>query len=538
MLVGFYGLSVHIFFPQHHHIAKRITTPIPNAHFEEFSNIKHLKNMEIISNPVQVIQGTPEQKAMFKAFLEQKGKLTSNHFQLSDLQEQSIPSVIDNLHLNKQDKANLLLNSFTPNAEVSYFVDEKGFINRHFLSKETDKEKRFIKFDDVKFDMKKTIPNQENFEYLKRTLKYLGFGENLSSALEARLKEGKDKFTLGASAVFDTVATKDIVNYELRFSKSSTTDNYFLNNYQAVLEKGSTTGKGYEPISQVFELNKGNDITAKEAYNLLSGRSIQKKADIPNKLSVFSGTDEIARVFKISEAKAKIHEQVKLDSQTTYTVKAKDHSVLRNFDKTGNELPITTSDNNVQVIHYLSRKTEDGSRVPTNGAAYDIDDLKAVPAIVKDLIKDKNTENVTIVDNDVPVMKFDAAGTELDLEPTTRKEEIWVKFDFEKRNEQGNFPLKTYFQTYGFDLEKSLSLQSIKELNDPEKKDRLLSSLRRGNLQSVTIERNGAEEKVFVSANPQYKNLSLFDKDLKPIFEKPAEKKAADQANETFQKSR
>src|SRR5690606_32956984 len=72
---------------------------------------------------------------------------------------------------------------------------------------------------------------------------------------------------------------RDTINYELHFSKSKKSDNYFLNNYEATLEKGGAD----ETLRQTFYLNKGNDITAKEAYNLLSGRSISKTVEISPK---------------------------------------------------------------------------------------------------------------------------------------------------------------------------------------------------------------------------------------------------------------
>jgi hypothetical protein len=46
---------------------------------------------------------------------------------------------------------------------------------------------------------------------------------------------------------------------------------YFFNNYRASLEKGNG-----EKLEQTFYLNKGKGVTAKEAFNLLDGRAVQK----------------------------------------------------------------------------------------------------------------------------------------------------------------------------------------------------------------------------------------------------------------------
>lgn len=372
--------------------------------------------MEILPNPVQVIPPTAEQKELYEAPFNGKHdpSVVLEKPKLTPEQLISIPDVIDGHQLSAKDKYDLLLDALVVDQkEAYYFLDDKGYIQRHFTEEPTDKGKRFVSFEDVTFDMKKTQLNEQNFEYLKKSLKYLGFGENLNSALEVRLKEGSDKFTLGASAAFNTPNAKDTVNYELRFSKSKTTDNYFLNDYQATLEKGNANGTVQEPVSRVFILNKGNDITAKEAYNLLSGRSIQKNAEITDK---------------------------------------------QNLAESG--------------------------------------------------------------------------------EPTKRKEEVWLKLDFEKKNEQGEIPFRTFYKNYGFDLEKAVTAHPIKELNDPDHRERLMSSLRRGNLQSVTLEKNGTEEKAFVAASPRFKNLSLYDKDLTLVYEKPQEVQVHNQEEKSHQRSR
>lgn len=52
---------------------------------------------------------------------------------------------------------------------------------------------------------------------------------------------------------------------------------YFFNSYQVSLQKENTA----EKMEQNFYINKGNNITLKEAYNLMEGRSVNK--DLTNK---------------------------------------------------------------------------------------------------------------------------------------------------------------------------------------------------------------------------------------------------------------
>ncbi|MEN0053574.1 MAG: hypothetical protein AAGC65_07885 [Mucilaginibacter sp.] len=493
--------------------------------------------MEIKPNPVQVIPPTNEQKELFEAPFKQEADLAValEKPKLTSEQLTSIPDIIDGYQLSSKDKHDLLFDALViDQKELYYFVDEKGYIMRHFTDEPTGDDKRFVNFEDVLMDMKKTQLNEQNFEYLKTGLKYLGFGDNLSYALEVRLKEGSDKFTLGASAAFPTPTAKDMVNYELRFSKSKSTDNYFLNDYKASLEKGNPDGTFQEPVSRVFALNVGNDITAKEAYNLLSGRSIQKKAEVTDKYTVLAGGQETAKVLNIPDARAKIQELAKTSAAGDYAIQGKDNIVIKTFDKNGKETPVKTARENLQIIHAFIQKNDKGN----NDIPYDVQDMAGAKQMVKELIKDKNTQGITLTEKGVPIAKFDEKGKEVELTPTKRKEEVWMKLDFENKNAQGDYKFRTFFKNYGYDLDKAVAAHPIKELNDPEQRERLMSSLKRGNLQSVTLIKNETEEKAFVAASPQFKNLTLYDKDLKLVYEKAQDAKVENQENRGYQRSR
>ena len=60
-------------------------------------------------------------------------------------------------------------------------------------------------------------------------------------------------------------------------------------------------------------------------------------------------------------------------------------------------------------------------------------------------------------------------------------------------------------------------------MNDPEKEKALLQSLQKGNLQSVTIEKDGNDNKMFIAADPQYKKVNLYDASLKPVVRESLE---------------
>ncbi|HEX5168677.1 MAG TPA: hypothetical protein VFW11_05855 [Cyclobacteriaceae bacterium] len=119
--------------------------------------------------------------------------------------------------------------------------------------------------------------NIKNFEYLKEGLKCLGFADKLNADLENRIREQPTEFKLNLVGEFATAQKKEQVNYTLDFTKSDQTDMYFLNRYQATLKNEDPAREK----TQTFYITKNSGVTAKEAYNLLSGRSVNK--DLINK---------------------------------------------------------------------------------------------------------------------------------------------------------------------------------------------------------------------------------------------------------------
>ena len=116
--------------------------------------------------------------------------------------------------------------------------------------------------------LKTSIMNEKNYEYLKDSLKYAGFGEGLSEALKEGLKGGAPDFQL----TFEADINKKPFAAVLNFRKSDNTDMYFFNSYHASLQRSNG-----DIMDQAFYLNKGKGVTVKEAYNLLEGRAVLKE---------------------------------------------------------------------------------------------------------------------------------------------------------------------------------------------------------------------------------------------------------------------
>ncbi|RUT68521.1 hypothetical protein D0817_20550 [Flavobacterium cupreum] len=115
--------------------------------------------------------------------------------------------------------------------------------------------------------------NEKNFEYLRDQVKYTGFGDALETELKEKMQKEESNFTLNYTAKYGT----DTANATLNFKKSDQSDMYFFNSYKVELQKENSK----EALEQTFYINKGSNITMKEAYNLMEGRSINK--DLINK---------------------------------------------------------------------------------------------------------------------------------------------------------------------------------------------------------------------------------------------------------------
>lgn len=216
----------------------------------------------------------------------------------------------------------------------------------------------------------KKFMNTQNLEFLQSNLKYFGFGDKLNDALEKNIRDEKNEFQLK----IEIPHFNNKMDYTLHFKKSDSTDMYFFNRYDASLHNG----KPEMDKNQCFYVNKGHGVTAKEAFNLLEGRSVFKDL----------------------------------------------------FNKEG------------------------------------------------------------------------------------EKYSAWLKLDFENSDDRGNFKLKQFSDQYGYDLEKTLASYPIKELAIEDQKNQLLASLQKGNVQQVTIGKEGKDEKYYVEAVPQFKNINVYDQKM------------------------
>lgn len=121
--------------------------------------------------------------------------------------------------------------------------------------------------------IKTDVMNEKNFDYLKDQVKFTGFGD----ALEAELKEKMRKQVPEFQLYHNTKFGNDVATATLHFKKSEQSEMYFFNKYDLTLKLENNP----DMLKQTFYINKGNNITLKEGFNLMSGRAVNK--DLTNK---------------------------------------------------------------------------------------------------------------------------------------------------------------------------------------------------------------------------------------------------------------
>jgi hypothetical protein len=93
----------------------------------------------------------------------------------------------------------------------------------------------------------------------------------------------------------------------------------------------------------------------------------------------------------------------------------------------------------------------------------------------------------------------------------------WIQLDFENKDRNNNYEVKQFHENYGYDVKAAVGKLAVKELDGGEKEENLLKSLQKGNIQSVTVEKEQGPQKMFIEANPQYKTVNLYDGHMKRV---------------------
>src|SRR5690606_19054529 len=101
-----------------------------------------------------------------------------------------------------------------------------------------------------------------------------------------------------------------------------------------------------------------------------------------------------------------------------------------------------------------------------------------------------------------------------------KKENIWIKLDFDNQSSKGDYKFKKFYPNYGFDLDNALQTLPIAEMKEEQQRDRLLGSLKRGNLQLINLDARDEKESLYIAANPQFKKLDVYDREMREVYQK------------------
>ncbi len=119
-----------------------------------------------------------------------------------------------------------------------------------------------------------------------------------------------------------------------------------------------------------------------------------------------------------------------------------------------------------------------------------------------------------------------------------QKYNAWVQMDFKETDNNGNFKMKQFHQNYGYNIEQALAKLPIKELATDTDKAALIQSLEKGNRQAVTFVQEGKEQRHFIEANPQYKNITVYDGNMQRVINSQAQKEKESQGQSVKQDSK
>ncbi|WP_426474810.1 hypothetical protein [Chryseobacterium balustinum] len=206
---------------------------------------------------------------------------TKGDYSLTNKQLDQIPDVLDGHDLSRNDKYALAFGLLEkPEYGESYEILISGEILKVYLEGDSFPKNRILTINEMKFNNQNPniMETQQEFDqvqYLKNQLKYLGFGESekLHKDLEKGINYKNQQFEIKTTS--DKTLPDNKVDFTLKFNKSET-GGVFLNSYN-----GKLTNEKNEEISHNFPVNREQTFTAKEAVNLLEGRTVKIEFNNP-----------------------------------------------------------------------------------------------------------------------------------------------------------------------------------------------------------------------------------------------------------------
>ncbi len=200
---------------------------------------------------------------------------TNGDYSLTEHQLRQLPDFIDGHYLSKNDKYELAYGLLQKQQYAeAYSILPGGEIIKMFLDEEEMSAYRPLTINEIQYNnqnpnIMETQKDFDQVQYLKDQLKYLGFGEGeqLHKDLEKGIAAKKQQFEIKTGS--DKASPGNQVDFTLKFNKTER-GGIFLNAYRAKLTMENSGDRSHN-----FPVSRDNNFTAKEAINLLEGRSVK-----------------------------------------------------------------------------------------------------------------------------------------------------------------------------------------------------------------------------------------------------------------------
>lgn len=200
---------------------------------------------------------------------------TSGDYSLTEKPLKQLPDFTDGHDLSANDQCALVCGLVEkPHYGESCELLKNGEILKTYQDEDHLPSHKIVSVNDIKFNnqnpnIMETQKDFDQVQYLKDQIKYLGFGEGeqLHKDLEKWINGEKQQFEIKTGT--DKASPGNHVDFTLKFNKTER-GGLFLNSYHAQL-----TNENNEKYSHTFPVSRENSFTAKEAINLLEGRSVK-----------------------------------------------------------------------------------------------------------------------------------------------------------------------------------------------------------------------------------------------------------------------
>src|SRR5690606_29977514 len=112
----------------------------------------------------------------------------------------------------------------------------------------------------------------------------------------------------------------------------------------------------------------------------------------------------------------------------------------------------------VLLVHEYKDKQEDKTKKSSESMADIGNAIKKIGKLRASNSPEKETLAFKIYNEsgNKLLFKLDKSGKEVDIAPDKKKENIWIKLDFDNQNRKGEHQFKKFYPNYGFDLDKVL----------------------------------------------------------------------------------